>query len=130
MTKMCDQLGIELYADMEAYPAAFGQRGRYVGSIVRTLESRQEHLKHLVLLDPDNGIGESESSGEQVHVTHVQKIWKVLRTGDTLAIVQFQHRIANWVEELRTRVSKVLDRDVGEIQAFPWANLCLYLINR
>ncbi|OYV84756.1 MAG: hypothetical protein B7Z73_14855, partial [Planctomycetia bacterium 21-64-5] len=92
---------------MEAYPATLSQRGRYIGAIVRALEARQKGLKHLVLLDPDNGIGESRSNGEQIHVTHLQQIWKALRSGDTLAVVQFQHFIADWVETLQGRVADI-----------------------
>ena len=35
VTKLCSQLGIELFSDMEAYPASLAQRGRYFGVIVR-----------------------------------------------------------------------------------------------
>jgi hypothetical protein len=70
ITQLCSSLGVELFADMEYYPATLGQWGRYFGIIVRALEARQPHLKHLVLLDPDNGIGVAKTKGEQVHETH------------------------------------------------------------
>jgi hypothetical protein len=130
VTKLCSQLGIELFSDMEAYPASLAQRGHYFGVIVRALEARQANLKHLVLLDPDNGIGESDSNGRQVHVTHLRRVWDALRKGDTLAIVQFNHHLEDWVTVLRNRVAQVLGVEAQQVRSFPWANLCLYLVDR
>jgi len=130
VTKLCSGLGIELFSDMEAYPASLGQRGHYIYNVVRALEARQTHLKHLVLLDPDNGIGESDSNGRQVHTTHLRRVWDALRKGDTLALVQFQHFIQDWVAALQNRVAQVLGVEVQQVGSFRWANLCLYVIDR
>jgi hypothetical protein len=130
VTKLCSQLGVELFSDMESYAATLGQRGHYIGNIVRALEVRQAHLKHLVLLDPDNGIGESKTKGEQVHVTHVQRIWNALRVGDRLGFVQFQHFIQDWVAALQNRVAHTLGVQAQHVRCFAWANVCLYLVDR
>lgn len=130
VTKLCSQLGIELFSHMEAYPATLGQRGHYIGAIVRALEARQGHLKHLVLLDPDNGVGKANTDGKQIHLTHLQWVWNSLREGDTLAIVQFQHRMPDWVAALQYRVAEMLGISAQQVRSFPWANLCLYLIDR
>jgi hypothetical protein len=130
VTKLCSQLGVELFSDMEAYPTTLGQRGHYIGNIVRALVARQPHLKHLVLLDPDNGIGEAHADGKQVHLTHLEAVWGALREGDTLAIVQFQHRIPDWVTVLQHRIAQTLGAQVQQVRWSAWANLCLYLIDR
>ena len=130
ITALCSQLGIELFSDMEAYPATLGQRGHYIGNIVRALQARQVHVKHLVLLDPDNGIGEAHTDGKQVHLTHLQAVWGALRQADTLAIVQFQHRIPDWVVALQNRVAQTLAVQVQQVRCSVWANLCLYLVDR
>lgn len=130
VTALCSQLGVELFSDMEAYPASLAQRSHYIGNIVRVLQARQAHLKHLVLLDPDNGIGEAHSDGKQVHLTHLQAVWGALRQGDTLAIVQFQHRIPDWITTLQNRVAQTLAVPAQQVRCFAWANLCLYLVDR
>jgi len=132
VTKLCSGLGIELFSYMEYYPATLGQRGHYIGVIVRALEARQSHLKHLVLFDPDNGIGVSKTKGEQIHVTHRRRVWNALRKGETLAIVQFEHRLRDqdWVVVLQNRVAETLGVEVQQVRSFPWDNVCLYLIDR
>jgi hypothetical protein len=130
ITKLCDLMGLELFADLEAYPTTLNERGRYIGAIVHSLESRGGDLRHLVLLDPDNGIGESRTNGKQVHVTHVQQIWKTLRTGDTMALVQFQHFIPDWAETLRGRLADALAIAPAQVRSWQWQNVCLYLADR
>jgi hypothetical protein len=130
ITKLCSQFGIELFSHMEPYPTSRGQRDHYFDVIVRALEARQPHLKHLVLLDPDNGIGESDSNGRQVHVTHLPLVWDALRLGDTLAVVQFNHRLEDWVTVLQNRVAQELGVEVQQVRSFHWATLCLYLVDR
>jgi hypothetical protein len=118
ITRLCDLMGPELFANFEPYPTTFNERGRYIGSIVRSLLARGADLRHLVLLDPDNGIGESRTNGKQVHVAHVQQIWKALQSGDTLALVQFQHFIPDWVETLKRRLADVLAVAPAQVRAF------------
>jgi hypothetical protein len=128
VSRMCSQMGVNLVAEMALYPASLAQRGNYVAGVVRALQAESQH-KCFVLLDPDNGIGESSRKGEQVHVAHLKQIWTALREGDTLALVQFQNRIADWVESLQTRIADLLDVPIPQIRCFPFSNICLYLVD-
>jgi hypothetical protein len=130
ITNLCSETGIELFCDMEAYPAALGQRGRYFSRLVDALRARQRHLKYLVLLDPDNGIGQARTKGEQIHTSHLQLIWDATRKGDTLAVVQFQQFIPKWVASLQQKIACWLAVDVTQVCSHAWDNICLYLINR
>jgi hypothetical protein len=132
ITKLCSSLGVELFSDMEDYPATLGERGRYFGNILRALEARQAHLKHLVFLDPDNGIGVAKTKGEQVHESHLQELWDHLRKGDTLGLVQFEHRLRaqDWRVVLRDRIANLLHVQPQQVRSRWWDNLCIYLADR
>jgi hypothetical protein len=132
ITKLCSSLGVELFADMEEYPATLRERGRYFGNIVRALDARHAHLKHLVLLDPDNGIGVAQTKGEQVHETHLREVWDHLRKGDTLGVVQFEHRLRDqdWRVVLQKRIADTLAVQAQQVRLRPWDNLCIYLADR
>lgn len=129
VTKLCAQIGIELFSDLEAYPATLARRDRYINRIVE-ITARPRDLKYFVLLDPDNGLGEAESKGEQIHVSHLRRIWENMRDGDTLALVQFQHFVANWIGSLRKKIAGVLTVDVPRVCPFPWDNVCLFVVER
>ena len=130
ITNLCSQMGVELFSDIEAYPAALSQRDRYINRIVETLKARQENLNYLVLLDPDNGLGESKFNGEQIHVSHLERIWNSMRDGDTLALVQFQHFVPDWIGSLRKKIAEVLTVEVLRVRPFPWDNMCLFIVYR
>ena len=113
-------------------PATLNERGHYFGNIVRALDARQAHLKHLVLLDPDNGIGVAKTKGEQIHETHLREVWDHLRKSDTLGLVQFEHRLRDqdWRVVLQKRIADTLGIQTQQVRPFPWDNLCLYLADR
>jgi hypothetical protein len=62
--------------------------------------------------------------------THLCRVWDALRKGDTLAIVQFNHRLEDWVTVLQNRVAQVLGVEAQQVRPFRWATLCLYLVDR
>jgi hypothetical protein len=51
-------MGVNLVAQMASDPDSLAERGRYVSAIVRALRA-ESHNKRFVLLDLDNGMGES-----------------------------------------------------------------------
>ena len=57
-------------------------------------------------------------------------IWDSLKTDDTLAIVQFSHRIPEWVVVMQNRIAKLLDISYEEVVPNAWANLCVYTLPR
>jgi hypothetical protein len=128
VSRLCSQMGVSLVAEMALYPASLAQRGNYVDGVVRALQAESQY-RRFVLLDPDNGIGESSRRGEQVHVAHLKQIWRALGDGDTLAVVQFQNNIPDWIMSLRTRIAQLLSVPLSHVRSFSWRNVCLYLVD-
>jgi hypothetical protein len=115
---------------MNPYPATANRRAQYIQQVAEFLIDRPPGRRDIVLLDPDNGIGETQVRGEQIHATHLPLVWAALRSGDTLALVQFQHNVRNWIMALAERIAGIVGVPSAEVIPNGWGNLCVYLIDR
>ena len=135
-TILCEDQGVKLFSKMDAYPASTSKREEYVESLVHAISIRGEKQKYLVFLDPDNGIGESDSNGMQIHKSHLSMVWESLEEGDTLGIVQFKHHVRDgdtpnsWPEVLRKDIAARLQVDPARVIPHRWSIICIYLIDR
>jgi len=123
------QLGIEIEMNLQEYPQSINARLRYIEAELHFLRNRVENRNHFVLIDPDNGIGRSHNDGKQFHEDHVPLIWNNLREEDTLGIVQFQYREADWVNQRRQNLVRLLGLQEEQVSSDSWNNVCIFTIH-
>lgn len=124
------QIGIPLTSNLHPYPKGFYARNNYIQQIIQVLAQRPAEMKSVVFLDPDNGLGQSQMCGKQVHEDHFQNLWQNLRVGDALIVIQFQLHIDNWAAKQQEKIARLLQIPVAQVSSFPWANVCLYVAER
>lgn len=124
------RLGIPFVSDMTPYRTSLNLRTAYVNRLIDTLDQRRPDCREIVFLDPDNGFGRSRENGQQVYASHLTEIWQSLRPGDSLAIIQFQHHVHDWVGHLRADIGGLLDIRANEVAIHPWSNTCIYIADR
>ena len=135
-TLVCHQLGVQMFANLDNYPTTEGKRRVYIERICSTLSARAGSQPYLVLVDPDDGIGQRSANGKQIHKSHLKAVWDRLKDGDTLGIVQFKHHrrdgdIPNsWHTALQKEIAEVLGVLQGSVVPSRWDNVCIYLIDR
>jgi len=127
---LCQPLGIAIDMNMEPYPAALNARLAYITAETDFLSARAADRRDVVLIDPDNGIGRSGVNGLQFHEDHVPLVWQALREGDTLAVIQFQHHEADWVQQRRQNLARLLGLSAAAITPHHWRNVCVYVAPR
>lgn len=92
---LCQQEGVQLQVHTGLYRTSQGLRDEYFDEVVSYLNARNQGPSTLVLIDVDNGLGVS-NNGRQATAGQLDKIYQNLKTGDTLAFVQFRHRGEAW----------------------------------
>ena len=123
---LCQQLGLSIDMNLSPYPASVNRRSDYIDDELTFLTNRSDRRRDVVLVDPDNGIGTTKSNGMQFHEEHVPVLWHGLRSGDALAVVQFQYHEANWVLQRGRNLARLLDIPEGDITRHSWNNVCIY----
>ena len=127
---LCQQLGITIDMNMDPYSASVARRRTYVDEETTFLRSRSQERRDFVLIDPDNGIGRSESNGMQLYEDHVPLIWKALRIGDTPGVIQFQHHEKKWIEQRRKNPARLISVNPQCVLSNHWSNVCIYTVDR
>ncbi len=76
-------------------------REAYINSVLKKI-SKDRRQPMIVFLDPDTGISRVDSANKK-HVSDedVEKIYRTLRTGDTLVLYQHAQRYKDWPKRTR-----------------------------
>lgn len=135
-TLICEKEGVELFSFFEQYPSGETGRLRYMKNVSRAVAARTDGTNILVLLDPDDGIGERKSNGKQIYKSHLSLVWDSLRQGDSLGIVQFQNHVTedgernSWPRVLQKGIAGCLGVQAANVVPNHWDKVCVYLIDR
>ena len=135
-TVICHQLGVEMFANLDHYPSSEPKRKVYLEAICKAISSRKTSKPYLVLLDPDDGIGQRQSNGKQFHKDHLRLVWNCLKEGDTMGIVQFKQHLRDgdvpnsWHLALQKVIAGIVGVSADKVVPHRWDIVCIYLVDR
>lgn len=125
---LLDQEGVSHVVVKTDY--AWGHQGRktYVQNLANMYLEPVDRPATLLFLDPDNGMGSSRG-GHQVHPKHLPVLLRAARTGDSIAMVQFQHHEKNWMKTRMGEFATALGVDPGKVDPHKYCNMALFIAN-